>query len=74
MKRYDNKIPKEFDSGHGGGDYGLVHDFVRAVRSQDPTKLTSTIEESVESHLIGYKAEESRKSRKTMQVNMKAYI
>jgi len=73
-KRYDNKIPKEFDSGHGGGDYGLVHDFVRAVRSQDPAKLTSTIEESVESHLMGYKAEESRKSRKTMQVNMKAYL
>lgn len=72
--QYNNEIPKEFDSGHGGGDYGLVHDFVRAVRSQDPTKLTSTIEESVESHLIGYLAEDSRKSRETKQVNMAAYL
>jgi predicted dehydrogenase len=68
--RYENEIPKEFDSGHGGGDYGLVHDFVRAVQSQDPTKLTSTVEESVESHLIGYKAEESRKIYKTLPVNI----
>lgn len=47
-------------SGHGGGDYGLVHDFVRAVTFQDPTKLTSTIQASMESHLMGFQAEASR--------------
>jgi predicted dehydrogenase len=72
--RYKNEIPKEFDSGHGGGDYGLVHDFLRAVRSQDPSLLTSKIEESVESHLMGYTAEDSRKSRETLRVNMAAYM
>lgn len=47
-------------SGHGGGDHGLAHDFVQAISQQDPSLLTSTIEASMESHLIGFKAEESR--------------
>jgi predicted dehydrogenase len=71
--RYNNEIPAHLDSGHGGGDFGLVHDFVRAVQSHDPAKLTSSIDESAESHLMGYKAEESRHSQKTMAVNMEFY-
>ncbi|MBE7558984.1 Gfo/Idh/MocA family oxidoreductase [bacterium] len=47
-------------SGHGGGDYGLVRDFVQAVSRQDPTLLSSTIEASMESHLMAFAAEESR--------------
>jgi len=47
-------------SGHGGGDHGLVRDFLQAVSQQDPTLLTSTLEASMESHLMGFKAEESR--------------
>ena len=70
---YTNEIPEHLKSGHGGGDFGLVYDFVRAVESQDPTMLTSSIEESVESHLMGYRAEESRHSGKTMKVNMESY-
>ena len=47
-------------SGHGGGDHGLVRDFIQAISQQDATLLTSTIEASMESHLMGFKAEESR--------------
>jgi len=47
-------------SGHGGGDHGLVHDFVRAVSAKDPKLLSSTIQVSMASHLMGFKAEESR--------------
>lgn len=55
------KPGKEIDgSGHGGGDYGLVRDFLQAVSQQDASLLTSTLEASMESHLIGFKAEESR--------------
>jgi len=57
-------------SGHGGGDFGLVHDFVRAVYYNDPTRLTSTIEASMASHLMGFKAEESRLKGKVLEVNM----
>jgi predicted dehydrogenase len=59
------------NSGHGGGDYGLVHDFVQAVSQQDPSLLTSTIDASMESHLIGFKAEESRlNGGKVMETKM----
>jgi len=47
-------------SGHGGGDHGLVHDFVRAVSFKDPAILSSTIQVSMASHLMGFMAEESR--------------
>jgi predicted dehydrogenase len=57
-------------SGHGGGDHGLAHDFVRAVAFQDPGYLTSTIKASMASHLMGFKAEESRHTGKIMDVNM----
>lgn len=47
-------------SGHGGGDHGLVRDFVQAVSRRDESLLTSRLESSMESHLIGFLAEDSR--------------
>lgn len=47
-------------SGHGGGDHGLVRDFVQAVSRRDESLLTSTVASSMESHLIGFLAEDSR--------------
>ncbi|WP_114778551.1 Gfo/Idh/MocA family protein [Botryobacter ruber] len=58
------------DSGHGGGDFLLVRDFVQAVAQQNPRLLTSTIDASIESHLMGFMAEESRKNNKVMAVKM----
>lgn len=56
-------LGKEYSGGgHGGGDYGLVHDFLQAVYQEDESLLSSTIEDSMESHYIGFKAEESRNS------------
>lgn len=48
-------------SGHGGGDFRMVRDFTQAVSRQDPTLLTSNLAESMESHLIGFQAERSRR-------------
>ncbi|MEI6845666.1 MAG: Gfo/Idh/MocA family oxidoreductase, partial [Candidatus Firestonebacteria bacterium] len=53
-------------TGHGGGDYGLMGDFVAAVRKNDPDLLTSSIEASLDSHLIGFAAEKSREQNKTV--------
>ena len=55
-------------AGHGGGDHALARDFVEAVAAQDPTKLSSTIDASIESHIIGFKAEKSRKSMKKVKI------
>ncbi|HWQ13280.1 MAG TPA: Gfo/Idh/MocA family oxidoreductase [Roseiflexaceae bacterium] len=45
-------------SGHGGGDFGVVRSFVRALRGQEPPLTTAR--ESLESHLLAFAAEEAR--------------
>lgn len=59
-RTWDARSDAQITSGHGGGDFGLVRDFVQAVSRRDPTLLSSTIEASMESHLMGFAAEESR--------------
>jgi len=54
--------------GHAGGDWGIVKDFVMAVANQDEKYLTSTIDVSVESHVIGFRAEESRHKNKIVKI------
>jgi chorismate synthase len=55
-------------AGHGGGDHALARDFVEAVAAGDATKLSSTIDASIESHIIGFKAEKSRLSMKKVKI------
>ena len=57
-------------SGHGGGDFALVRDFIEAVALQDPSRLSSSIDASIESHVMGFAAERSRKSNKKADVKM----
>ncbi|HEX6427188.1 MAG TPA: Gfo/Idh/MocA family oxidoreductase [Niastella sp.] len=58
------------NNGHGGGDWLLAHDFVQAVAQQNPKLLTSTIDDSIESHIMGFMAEESRKNNKIMDIKL----
>ncbi len=46
--------------GHGGGDYSLVRDFLQAVDKNDPSLVVSGIADSVESHVMAFRAESSR--------------
>jgi len=48
---------------HGGGDHRLVKDWVQAVYQQNKELLSSSIEVSVESHLMAFGAERSRQHR-----------
>ena len=68
QETWDASKAAEIDSGHGGGDWGLVHDFLRAVSLNDPGILSSTIQVSMASHLMGFKAEESRLSGKVEEL------
>ncbi|MFK7932122.1 MAG: Gfo/Idh/MocA family protein [Saprospiraceae bacterium] len=56
--------------GHGGGDWRLAADWVQAVSKQDASLLTSTIEASIESHLMAFAAEKSRLEGTTEQVKV----
>ena len=70
---WDQKVSEVAEykgSGHGGGDHLLVRDFVRAVSAQDANMLSSTIDVSIESHVMGFMAEKSRKSNKKVSIKM----
>ena len=49
-------------SGHGGGDGGLMDSFVSALETGDPSTIRSGVDDTLESHLMCFKAEESRKT------------
>lgn len=61
---------KETTDGHGGGDWRLAENWVQAVAQRNPALLTSTIDQSIESHVMGFMAEESRKNKKVMDIRM----
>jgi len=61
---------KQESDGHGGGDWRLVSDWINAVSQQNPALLTSTIDASIESHVMGFMAESSRKKKKVMEVKL----
>ena len=56
------------NSGHGGGDWRLVDDWLQAIYQRDPELLTSTIDQSIESHIMGFMAEKSRKNNTVEQI------
>lgn len=55
--------------GHGGGDSGLIKDFIEAIGDKNYTKVKSTAKESVESHIMAFAAEYSRISDEVVYVN-----
>ena len=61
---------KEATDGHGGGDWRLAENWVQAVAQHNPALLTSTIDQSIESHVMGFMAEESRLQNKVMEIKM----
>jgi hypothetical protein len=58
----------EIESGHGGGDWRLVKDFLKAVDAHDVSLLTSNLDASMDSHLMCFMAEESRQTFETKQI------
>lgn len=58
------------NSGHGGGDWALVTDWVKAVKHQDTSLLTSTLDASIESHVMGFMAEKSRLAKQVMSITI----
>jgi len=55
---------------HGGGDHRLVKDWVQAIAQQDKSLLSSSIEVSIESHLMAFAAEKSRTNRTIEEIKL----
>ena len=54
--------------GHGGGDGGLMESFVSAIEHDDPSRVLSGPEATLESHLMVFAAEKSRKEGKIISL------
>ena len=54
--------------GHSGGDYGIMHDVVRYLNGDKASMSITLLDDSVASHLLVYAAEESRKTRKVIDL------
>jgi predicted dehydrogenase len=57
--------------GHGGGDEYLLKNFVKTINENNPKFNLTTIQKSLDSHLIAFAAEESR--LKGRSVNFQTY-
>jgi len=55
---------------HGGGDQRLVKDWLQAVAQRDKKLLSSSIDVSIESHLMAFAAERSRLNRTIEEVSI----
>ena len=61
-------VNKEFNplgintgGGHGGGDTYLYYDFKNYITENKPSITRTTIDQSIDSHVVGFSAEQSRK-------------
>ncbi|MBI9013791.1 MAG: Gfo/Idh/MocA family oxidoreductase [Clostridiales bacterium] len=59
--------PEIVRGGHGGGDTGIMNDFVKLLEGKSGEALTSA-EVSVESHVMSFAAEHSRVSGQTVEI------
>jgi predicted dehydrogenase len=55
---------------HGGGDLLLVEDFVKVLRDGKPSISTTSLADSTYGHLIGFNADDSRRSGKIIEIQM----
>jgi predicted dehydrogenase len=55
-------------TGHGGGDLRLMEEFVAAVAAEDPGRILSGPEETLETHLVVFAAEEARREGRVVDV------
>jgi predicted dehydrogenase len=64
----DGEIP----SGHGGGDDGVMADFVAAVAAGDPALVATAPAETLESHRIAFAAETARHEGRVVTLDPEA--
>ncbi|MFD0696794.1 Gfo/Idh/MocA family protein [Paenibacillus sp. GCM10027628] len=54
--------------GHGGGDFGLIKDFLRLVREDGKSQGLTSAYHSVQSHLMAFAAEQSREEHSVVRL------
>lgn len=57
-------------SAHGGGDMGLMEDFVRFVRDGIRSISCTCLEDSVRGHMVGFAADDAMVQRRVVQIGL----
>ncbi len=66
---YDSNVVNDGNilTGHGGGDGGLMDAFVMALQTGDSSHILTGLDDTLESHLLTFAAEKSRKAGGELQ-------
>lgn len=54
--------------GHGGGDLRLVQDFLNVLRGETPSISSTSLDDSVNGHLMGFCADQARLARTVVEL------
>jgi hypothetical protein len=54
---------------HGGGDRKIMDSFVDAITAGDKKQILTPVQMSLDSHLMAYAAEKSRKTGKVINID-----
>jgi predicted dehydrogenase len=65
-ERLSIETPTQGYAGHGGGDHGLMRTLHADLTCPDPTTMRTSLEVSMQSHLMAFAAEESRRTGRTV--------
>jgi len=72
LKNEDETIDTQQTGGimkqHGGGDFGLMENFVNALLADDPSLIITGPQESLESHLAVFAAEKARTENRVVEM------
>jgi len=68
IRSWDLKAEDGGYDSHGGGDFGFVSTWYDQLTAETPEELKSSIQKSVESHVMAWAAEESRISSETVKL------
>lgn len=61
-RKIDLEAPEQGYSGHGGGDWGLMQTLYDDMAVVSPDHMSSSLQESIHSHLIAFAAEHARRT------------
>ncbi len=62
-QEYDLNVQDGSMAGHGGGDAVMMREFIQTIGQDSQVEMLSSVEHSIESHLVALLAEESRKNQ-----------
>ena len=68
VQYWDIEFDPDGNASHGGGDSGFIQELYNEIKNDNPSDMKSSIQNSVESHVMACAAEESRRTNKVINL------